>query len=489
MSSIPTLLRHRWLRFLRPLLPSFVADAVLPEPRPPAWRLHPTSYLDGLRGLAAVIVCICHYTENNFSALTPSYGLGPEAADSSWLQLPFLRAVFSGRPMVHIFFVISGFVLSYKPVRALHAGDRDKCYTTLASSTFRRGIRLFGPCLVSTLMIACLRQMGYLGLARETFVEEMWKWQAAIVHQITWSWEWDRDLRPAYDVHLWTIPIEFAHSMLLFMTLLMLSRARRGVRRATVFAMMMYCLTCGKWAGFEFLAGLLLAEVYVLRSTEAKEWEGDSETDQPQASIAGWLLKTFQCGLIVLGLFIGGWPNKGAEDTPGIRYFLAQTPLPFAKMDALAPQKFWFGLSAVATVWAVGDLGFLRRFFEGPFAQYCGRISYAVYICHGPVEELFRDWLLGHPEIPAKGEVGVADYHPALPATGVKGWIGLETKRQIILGWFVGLWLLGPLVVWTADVFWRAVDNQVVSFARKLESICLDDEEPSPRSQGYSAAA
>lgn len=485
---LPLPARQPLTRVLRALLPSFVADVVFPEHRP-TWRLHPTSYLDGLRGVAAVIVFFCHYTENNFSALTPSYGFDPERRPSSWLQLPLARAVFSGRPMVHIFFVISGFVLSYKPVRALHAREPERCYAALASSTFRRAFRLFGPCVASTFLILCMRQAGWLGRAQETLAEELWKWKGAVFHQLAWPWEWDRDLRPAYDVHLWTIPIEFAHSMLLFMVLLMLSRVRLGVRMAAVLGLMGYCLACGKWAGFEFLAGLFLAEVYVLRAARAKEWEGASETHEVRASACGWLLKAFQLGLVLLSLFIGGWPNSEAEKTPGIRYFLAQTPMPFAKMDALAPQKFWFGLSAVATVWAVGELGFLRRLFESPFAQYCGRISYAVYICHGPVEELFRDWLLGHPIIGAVGEPGTPEYKPALPATGVKGFVGIETMTQITVGWFVGLWLLAPLVIWAADLFWRGVDNQVVSLARKLEVWCLDDSEPSPRSQGYSTAA
>jgi peptidoglycan/LPS O-acetylase OafA/YrhL len=503
-------------RVLRALLPSFVADAVFPEHRP-AWRLHPTSYLDGLRGVAAVVVFFCHYTENNFSALTPSYyrlvndpGPDPSSGEgggaggghpswssegSSWLQLPFARVVFSGRPMVHIFFVISGFVLSYKPVRALRARETERCYAALASSAFRRAFRLFGPCVVSTLLILGMRRAGWLpgGGAQETttLAEELWAWKGAVFHQLTWPWEWDRDLRPAYDVHLWTIPIEFAHSMLLFMVLLMLSRVRVGVRMAAVVGVMGYCLACGKWAGFEFLSGLFLAEVYVLRAARSKEWEGEgaSETYQARSSASRWLLKTFQFGLVLLSLFIAGWPNSEAEKTPGIRYFLAQTPMPFAKMDDLAPQKFWFGLSAVATVWAVGDLGFLRRLFESPFAQYCGRISYAVYICHGPVEELFRDWLIGHPIIAAAGEPGTPEYKPALPGTGVKGFVGIETKTQITVGWFVGLWLLAPLVIWAADLFWRGVDNQVVSLARRLEMWCLDDAEPSPRSQGYSTAA
>ncbi|KAG7289823.1 hypothetical protein NEMBOFW57_006200 [Staphylotrichum longicolle] len=268
--------------------------------------------------LPAVIVFFCHYTENNFSALTPSYGLDPEHRPSSWLQPPLARAVFSGRPMVHIFFVVSGVVLSYKPVRALHTRETERCYAALASSRFRRTFRLFGPCVVSTFLILCIRQMGWFGRTQETLAEELWKWKGAVFHQLAWPWEWDRDLRPAYDVHLWTIPIEFVHLMLLVMVLLMLSRVQLGVRVAAVLGLMAFCLACWKWAGFEFLAGLFLADVYVLRAARAKEWEGDSEI----------LVR-----VVGRGHCLGG-----------------------------------------------GRLGFLRRLFESPSAQYCGRISYAVYI-------------------------------------------------------------------------------------------------------------
>ena len=506
-------LRQTWAKVLRLLLPSFVADYVFPDHRP-TWRLHPTSYLDGLRGIAAILVFFCHYTENNFSALTPSYGLNPDGTLSSLIQLPYLRIIFSGRPMVHIFFVISGFALSYKPLKAIHARDLDKCYTALASSTFRRPFRLFGPCIASTFLILLLRQMGYLKPALDTWTEELWKWKGAVFHQITWPWAWDRDLRPAYDIHLWTIPIEFAHSMLLFMVLLMLSRVRLRIRMATVFGLMMYCLACGKWAGFEFLSGMFLAEIHILQSAaRAKEWENKGEQEETTSQS---VMKTLQICIILTGLFIGGWPNKDADLTPGIRYFLAQTPTPFGKrvpvvgpqnltimnpynyvpqklVDPLAPQKFWFGLSAVAMVWAVGELDSLRRFFEAPLAQYCGRISYAVYICHGPMEDLFKALLLGTAEVPARGEPGAANYKAAVPAAGVKGYFGVETALQVTMSWFVGLCLLGPVVIWAADVFWRAVDTPVVGLARRLETACLDEEEGSSKSGsqgclGYSFA-
>ncbi|KAK3695164.1 acyltransferase 3 [Podospora appendiculata] len=470
------------------LLPSFIADIIFPEQKP-NWRLHPTSYLDGLRGIASVIVFFCHYTENEFRDLTRSYGVD-QGEPSGWIQAPFARIIFSGRPMVHIFFIISGFVLSYKPIKCIHARELDKCYTTLSSSTFRRAFRLFGPCVASTFMILGLHQMGLLGDGRFTFWDQLWDWKNVVFHQITWPWAWDKDLSPGYDIHLWTIPIEFAHSMLLFMVILMVARLRLRLRQAMVFGLMMYCLACGKWAGFEFLAGLFLAEIHVLQAARAKDWESSEMALFPAKQSAGSTVKTmFHVSIILVGLFIGGWPNRDADKTPGIRFFLAQTPMPFAKMDHLAPQKFWFGLAAAFMVWSVGELPVLRRFFEGPLAQYCGRVSYAVYICHGPALDLFSRFVLGSPSRPAVGQPGTPDFREAVMGDGVKGLMGIEGTTQKTISWFVGLCILGPLVIWAADLFWRAIDNPVVSFGKKIEEACLDDSEPNPRSQGYSPAA
>ncbi|KAK0630026.1 acyltransferase 3 [Bombardia bombarda] len=473
---------------LRSLLPSFIADCVFPDHKQ-TWKVHPTSYLDGLRGIASVIVFFCHYTEENFRPLTRAYGVDDDGL-SGWIQLPFVRMIFSGRPMVHIFFVISGFVLSYKPIKAIHARDLDKCYTALASSTFRRAFRLFGPCVASTFIIMVLCQLGYLYHPHTSWSAQFWNWENVMFHQLTWPWEWDHDLRPGYDIHLWTIPIEFAHSMLLFMVILMFSRVRLRIRQAMVFGLMVYCLTCGKWAGFEFLAGLFLAEVHILQSAQPKDWESsDPIYHQEKWSAISTVKPLLHLFLVILGLFIGGWPNNDADKTSGIRYFLEQTPMPFAKMDKLAPQKFWFGLSAVFTVWSVGELPFLKRFFEGSLAQYCGRVSYAVYICHGPVLGYFQKRVLGADYIPATGEPGTPDFKQAIAAAGIKGILGATTVTQKTMSWFVGLCILGPIVIWVADIFWRAIDNPVVSIGRKFENACLDDTEPSPRAMGYSPAA
>lgn len=487
---------------LRSLVPSFIADVIWSDHRP-AWKLHPTSYLDGLRGIASMIVFLCHYTENNHRILTPSYGLNPDHSPSSWIQLPFLRIIFSGRPMVHIFFVISGFVLSYKPVKMIHARNLEKCYGVLASSAFRRPIRLLGPCVVSTFIIMLLIQSGHLYTPTPTFAEQFWNWKDDVFHRVTWPWGWDTDFRPAFDVHLWTIPIEFAHSMLLFLVILTLSRTRQLLRRCAVVGIMAYSLCSGKWAAFEFMAGLFLAECHAIQGAHgggAKLWESSSTTDflgsymtlpgpKPRAWMGGLARGAMHAGIIVAALFVGGWPNEEAENTPGIRYLNALTPEPFATMDPLAPQKYWFALAACLAVWSCGELRPARRFLEGGFAQYCGRVSYAVYICHGPVLDSLQEYVIGTFGQPSVGDAEMPDFVPGRPPTGVRAFAGWQTPGQRTLAWFMGLVFLAPAVVWVADVFWRGVDNPMISLGRKVENMCLDSEHVEESRPVFSAAA
>ncbi|KAL8393600.1 hypothetical protein RB595_003370 [Gaeumannomyces hyphopodioides] len=486
-------------RLLRTLLPSFVADLMWPDQRP-GWRLHATSYLDGLRGIASFIVFFCHYTEENHKYMVPSYGLNPDGQASSFLQLPFFRIAFSGRPMVHVFFVISGFVLSHKPLRALHDGaprGLERCAAALSSSAFRRPFRLFGPCAAETLMIAAFCQLGWLYKPLPALSTQLWIWKDVMFHSITWPWAWDADLRPGYDVHLWTIPIEFAHSMLLFLVVLLLARVKLRVRQASTVGLIVYCLCCGKWAAFEFLGGMWLAEMRIVQSLGkaccgGADRRGIGQQEQPLLGKLPLLRSFFWTGVVSAFVFVGGWPNFGADQTRGIRALLAATPDPFAHgMDDLAPQKFWFALAALAVVWASGELTWARRLLDSGPAQYCGRLSFAIYIVHGPVLEMFQLVILGEPfsperVVPADGD-RLQQVVPAALGWGVKGMFGVDGPTQRFLSWLGGLAVLLPIAVWVADVFWRLVDVPVVAAARWVETVCLDssDEDSSRKERHY----
>ncbi|KAI1163211.1 hypothetical protein F5B18DRAFT_620934 [Nemania serpens] len=369
--------------------------------------LRATSYLDGLRGLAAFVVCLCHYTEENHPDLTSWYGVFPNPAaalEPSWIQLPFVRVLFSGRPMVHIFFVVSGFALSVRALAAVRARDFARCHTILASAAFRRPIRLCGPPVVSMVLILLFIRAGWLWGALPTWRKQLGDWVAAVYYHVIWPWSWDAHLYPPYNVNLWTIPIELCHSMLLFLMILTLSRMYTTARVAFALTFVVYCLHCGKWAAAEFIAGMLLAEAHLVSAERGGHGEGylplsnsppplsDPEIKEVDASMGNTRSPTrrrleilLHMAILTAALFIAGWPNVDSTRTPGIRLLASHTPSAFNRHDPQAPQKFWFALAAMGTVWSCGQVSFVRRtVLESRFAQYAGRISFAVYIVHGP---------------------------------------------------------------------------------------------------------
>lgn len=50
------------------------------------------------------------------------------------------------------FFVISGYVLSTKPMSLIHVGDQAKLADSLGSALFRRRLRLFIPLICTTFL-------------------------------------------------------------------------------------------------------------------------------------------------------------------------------------------------------------------------------------------------------------------------------------------------------------------------------------------------
>jgi peptidoglycan/LPS O-acetylase OafA/YrhL len=88
--------------------------------------------------------------------------------------LPFFRLVLHGGFLaVAIFFVMSGYVCSIKPLKLARAGKADDARKVIASSAFRRVIRLGIPATVATTMSWFLCQVGAYDLAH-SLPEDCW---------------------------------------------------------------------------------------------------------------------------------------------------------------------------------------------------------------------------------------------------------------------------------------------------------------------------
>lgn len=119
--------------------------------------------LDGLRGIACFLVFNYHF----LWPWTPLIMLGwgarpphsPEPLAASFWQLPIVCLLHRGRPMVAIFFAISGYVLARHVQRDAHARRFADAYAKLASAVVRRAWRLYLPCTVSMAAVAVLAQV------------------------------------------------------------------------------------------------------------------------------------------------------------------------------------------------------------------------------------------------------------------------------------------------------------------------------------------
>lgn len=136
-----------------------------------------------------------------------AYGEGDGPENRSVLQLPFVRLLYAGAPMVSIFFVVSAYALSIKPISQMRSGAHADLLRTLSSAAFRRFFRLFLPCFCSTFLVLILVQLGLYDYTRRlyedksrfreipedhavrlaTFTQQCWDW----LHSI---WEF---------VHVW----------------------------------------------------------------------------------------------------------------------------------------------------------------------------------------------------------------------------------------------------------------------------------------------
>lgn len=477
LSSYTSYISFSSLRFLLSLfgwalyglIPSFIEVRLRREPPKPE-RQHPTAYLDGIRGLAAFAVFLCHLAYQTWF-ITFGFGAG-EPGENAWpAQLPIIKLIYSGPPAVALFFVISGYALSYKPLRQMRAKQYDGLMVTVSSAVFRRGLRLFLPCFASTFLVGVLCQFGVyeatagfafnsIFIGRAHSEDHAWTAPTAYDQLMDWAykmfdfvhpWDWfifggSVDL----DRHLWTIPTEFRASMVLFLTQMMVARMRTTLRLLTIVLLVYWGIHWDRWEMILFWSGLFLAEldlVSLARRQAANSEPPDMQLDAKQQAASSnrreRLWRWFYFTNFVCGLFLASYPDDLGHDTPGYRYLTTLIPEFYSEK-----YRFWQSVAAVQIIWTVNNADYLKSLFAGGVVQYLGKISFALYLMHGPVIHTFGYFVM-----------------PRMWAL-----TGFEQRFNYELGFFFSACLIIPFTIWAADVFWRAVDMPCVRFARWLES-------------------
>lgn len=387
----------------------------------------------------------------------------------------------SGPPQVAIFFVVSGYAISHKPLKLARQGRFDEVGSTLASSFFRRHPRLFMPAAVVTFATAVITQLGWFahegfpGVAAPTrnpphastlwvqFLHVAWTEVAVTdpVGQEHVQAGVGRKVLNPYDANLWTLPIEFNSSMVVFMFLTAFSRVHNRVRMVFAFALMVYFqYIFVYWALFLFLGGMFICDLHFeleQRSSRSAErtlsdettvapipmWEqaGQGFTARITRKIRGSDLPSRIPGLAVflLALWLLSMPEmgRGAHEAAGFSTIASLVPAKFGD-DLVIP------LGAVLLVLVVDRVTHLQVLFTNPFSQYLGRISYSLYMVHGPLL-----WTLG-----------------SLLGRRCVALTGGHTTEAYALGIALAAFLWWPVAIYLADLTYRCVDSKCVQFSR-----------------------
>ena len=431
-------------------------------------KLHATSYLDGLRGTAAFIVFLHHGTQAFLPSLRPGWASSPDSLNL--LALPVVRVMYSGGAMVSIFFVISGYVLSIRPLQlAAKAGrkrceqqvlgqqqgcspnDLDAAYANIASATFRRGPRLMIPCLASTFLTAIIGQLGLfveganVGLQRHYPRADSWTVQMS-------NW-WLQSLyfinpfarKHEFEENTWTIPWELKGSLLVFLTVLGLAGRSFRLRRACIWLAMAYWAWLGMWDMMQFLAGVGIAEWSSSRRVdEESEDAGGVETPRRVRNTLVHSMLTF------IALYLLSMPegDENVANSPGY-ITLATTLTPKGWHTHWGPGRWWPTWGAILLIATLDDAGaksIFQRVFTSRFGQFLGDIAFSLYLLHG-----ITIYTVG---------VRVVKFFTEI--------FGAETREGYVVSLALGTAVTLPFLFWISQLFTDVVDKGAVTFARKM---------------------
>ena len=338
-------------------------------------------YINGLKGIGAGIVYLCHFV---FAFYYGMYSL--EAADCHLPgnldiiigQSPF-NTLFSGNFAVRLFMVMSGYVLCLGYFRTR---DRKK----LVASAGKRYIRLLPPIFVCNVLICLLMLAGaYKNVEVAQLTGSPWlagfnrcdaNMVQAIIEAVLGCFFVGTN---QFNGVLWTIPFLFLGALLVYAVAGLFGNKKW---RYVVYAVLAAVLFLTDYAGI-FL-GFVMCDL-VHTQTKLVEWA-------KKQKLLLWLM-------FAAGIYLSSYPSAGAH--------LERTIYGIIPIVMVVPYHL---AGAVLLLGAVVLLEPLQKFFGLPGFVKLGNISYSLYLVHFPVIATAGCGLF-------RALYGKMSYHPAVLCT------------------------------------------------------------------------
>lgn len=328
------------------------------------------SYIDGLRGIACILVFVNHflmafYPASYFGADAPSHFAN--GLDSFYAQ-SFLSVFSNGNFWVCVFFVISAFIISYKILRKSDE-NAEQYRASLSNGLIKRYPRLMLPVFVVCLLILSASWLGLFvnnaaaQITGSSLMLGRYEYRLSVY-----------DLLTSAFVKIWFFSDEtFSNSFWMLSTLFLggflsniLSIMAGRKNRRMLFLYGFFALLCiaADSLYLTFVLGTSLA--YIVVRYEALLVRIRSS----------FFSKIFMFFLLLLGLFIGGYPS-GIVPTNYYR-FLNHLPA------SLTPTNFYHMIGAFFVISAIVFLPQIQKILSVKPILFLGDVSFAVYLFNLP---------------------------------------------------------------------------------------------------------
>lgn len=324
------------------------------------------TYIDGLKGLGAFIVYLCHFV---FAFYYGAYSLQPEHTHTvSNLEIAVgkspLNVFYSGNFAVELFLVLSGFVLCLGYFRS-----RDK--KRLKDGAKKRYFRLILPILVVNLAVYVLMAAGLYFNSAAAEVTKSMDWFYGFNHfeprigevlleSLAGCFLWGSN---DYNGVLWTIPYLFWGALVVYLAAALVGE--NPLRYVAYAVMMLVALVTniyftGIFFGF-FVCDVVCTQKRLMAWYEKQKW-------------LSWLL-------FAAGVYLASYPSIGIDMTGTI----------YAIMGVPRVVPYHLAGAGLILVSAVGNME-LQKMFGGRILRGLGKISYSLYLLHFPVIATFSSF-------------------------------------------------------------------------------------------------
>ncbi|QQS60878.1 MAG: acyltransferase [Candidatus Moraniibacteriota bacterium] len=314
-------------------------------------------YLEGLRGIASLVVVVHHFILAFYPALFfgSSFSYHFQKDVEKFMSGSVLSLFYNGNFAVCLFFVLSGFVLSYKFFL-------EKKYESVRESIVKRYVRLMIPVVFSIFLVFFLMKLSLFfnsqvaSISGSTWFGDFWSFEENFYDALYAGFigSFFSDVFP-YNIVLWTISFEFLGSLLVFAFLALFGTMKK---RSIVYIVGMIFFFQTYYLAF--ILGMLLSDI-------ATSQRGLLE----KISRKKWMVG----GLLFSGLFLGGFPSDYTA-TIGTFYENMHDPI-FKNATAL-----YHTIGAFLFIAALLCCKKAQNILSYKYFVFFGEISFSFYLLH-----------------------------------------------------------------------------------------------------------